>query len=95
MIDIAGAVTTDAIDEQTRDQPEPAHRAAGVGPVAAHYGDPMREQRLLATGVGLVDRSHRGVVAVPGEERIGWLHTLTSQHLAALAPWQGTELLVL
>ncbi|MEU2698644.1 MULTISPECIES: CAF17-like 4Fe-4S cluster assembly/insertion protein YgfZ [Micromonospora] len=95
MIDIAGAVTTDAIDDQTRDQPEPAHRAAGVGPVAAHYGDPMREQRLLATGVGLVDRSHRGVVAVPGEERIGWLHTLTSQHLAALAPWQGTELLVL
>ncbi|MGW5670659.1 CAF17-like 4Fe-4S cluster assembly/insertion protein YgfZ [Micromonospora sp. NPDC003776] len=95
MIDIAGAVATDAIDEETRDQPEPAHRAAGVGPVAAHYGDPMREQRTLATGVGLVDRSHRGVVAVPGEERMSWLHTLTSQHLAALRPWQGTELLVL
>ncbi|MEV0152766.1 folate-binding protein [Micromonospora sp. NPDC050686] len=95
MIDIAGAVRAEAIDEQTRDQPEPAHRAAGVGPVAAHYGDPMREQRVLATAVGLVDRSHRGVVAVPGEERVGWLHTLTSQHLAALAPWQGSELLVL
>ncbi|MFI6130904.1 YgfZ/GcvT domain-containing protein [Micromonospora sp. NPDC051141] len=95
MIDIAGAVAADAIDEETRDQPEPAHRAAGVAPVAAHYGDPMREQRVLATGVGLVDRSHRGVIAVPGEERIGWLHTLTSQHLAALAPGQGTELLVL
>ncbi|MFG3302367.1 YgfZ/GcvT domain-containing protein [Micromonospora chersina] len=95
MIDIAGAVTAEAIDEETRDQPEPAHRAAGVGPVAAHYGDPMREQRTLATGVGLVDRSHRGVVAVPGEERMTWLHTLTSQHLAALRPWQGTELLVL
>ncbi|MBY8873029.1 folate-binding protein [Micromonospora sp. PLK6-60] len=95
MIDIAGAVRAEAIDEETRDQPEPAHRAAGVGPVAAHYGDPMREQRVLDTGVGLVDRSHRGVVAVPGAERIGWLHTLTSQHLAALAPWQGSELLVL
>ncbi|MFE9694403.1 YgfZ/GcvT domain-containing protein [Micromonospora sp. NPDC005806] len=95
MIDIAGAVAAEAIDEETRDQPEPAHRAAGVGPVAAHYGDPMREQRTLATGVGLVDRSHRGVVAVPGEERISWLHTLTSQHLAGLSPWQGTELLVL
>ncbi|PTA43700.1 folate-binding protein YgfZ [Micromonospora sp. RP3T] len=95
MIDIAGAVAADAIDEETRDQPDPAHRAAGVAPVAAHYGDPMREQRVLATGVGLVDRSHRGVIAVPGEERIGWLHTLTSQHLAALAPGQGTELLVL
>lgn len=95
MIDIAGAVTAEAIDEETREQPEPVHRAAGVGPVAAHYGDPLREQRVLATGVGLVDRSHRGVVAVPGEERIGWLHTLTSQHLAALGAWQGTELLVL
>ncbi|SCL14119.1 hypothetical protein GA0070624_0327 [Micromonospora rhizosphaerae] len=95
MIDITGAVAAEAIDEETRDQPEPAHRAAGVRGVAAHYGDPMREQRTLATAVGLVDRSHRGVVAVPGEERIGWLHTLTSQHLAALTADQGTELLVL
>ncbi|MGC5019870.1 YgfZ/GcvT domain-containing protein [Micromonospora sp. DT47] len=95
MIDIAGAVAVEAIDEESRDQPEPAHRAAGVRGVAAHYGDPLREQRTLATGVGLVDRSHRGVLAVPGEERIGWLHTLTSQHLAALKPGEGTELLVL
>ena len=47
MIDIAGAVTTDAIDDQTRDQPEPAHRAAGVGPVAAHYGDHFKPTPLL------------------------------------------------
>ncbi|MFC7547284.1 YgfZ/GcvT domain-containing protein [Plantactinospora sp. GCM10030261] len=95
MIDVAGAVAVDAIDEQTRDRPEPAHAAAGVRPVAAHYGDPMREQRQAATDVGLVDRSHRGVVALTGEERIGWLHTVTSQHVAALAAGQGTELLVL
>lgn len=95
MIDIAGAVAVEAIDEESRDRPEPAHAAAGVRGVAAHYGDPMREQRRLATEVGLVDRSHRGVVAVPGEERAGWLHTLTSQHLADLAGGQGTELLVL
>ncbi|KXK58736.1 glycine cleavage system protein T [Micromonospora rosaria] len=95
MIDIAGAVTAESIDEQTRDQPEPAHAAAGVRGVAAHYGDPMREQRTLTTAVGLVDRSHRGVVAVPGEERAGWLHTLTTQHLADLSAGQGTELLVL
>jgi tRNA-modifying protein YgfZ len=95
MIDIPGAVAVDAIDEETRDRPEPAHAAAGVRSVAAHYGDPMREQRALATAVGLVDRSHRGVVAVPGAERIGWLHTLTSQHLAQLRAGQGTELLVL
>ncbi|RIV37214.1 CAF17-like 4Fe-4S cluster assembly/insertion protein YgfZ [Micromonospora radicis] len=95
MIDVAGAVAVESIDEASRDQPEPAHAAAGVRGVAAHYGDPMREQRLLDTEVGLVDRSHRGVVAVPGAERISWLHTLTTQHLSGLGPWQGSELLVL
>jgi tRNA-modifying protein YgfZ len=61
----------------------------------AHYGDPMREQRTLARAVGLVDRSHRGVVAVPGEERLSWLHNLTTQHLLDLGPGEGTETLVL
>ncbi|HEV8566218.1 MAG TPA: folate-binding protein [Actinoplanes sp.] len=63
--------------------------------VAAHYGDPMREQRTLATAVGLVDRSNREVIAVPGEERASWLHTLTTQHLSDLKVGQGSELLVL
>lgn len=63
--------------------------------VAAHYGDPFREQRRLAEDVGVVDRSNRGVLAVPGADRLGWLHSLTSQHLTALAPWHGTEALVL
>jgi tRNA-modifying protein YgfZ len=63
--------------------------------VAAHYGDPMREQRTLATAVGLVDRSNRDVIAVPGEERASWLHTLTTQHLSDLSKNQGSELLVL
>jgi folate-binding protein YgfZ len=71
---------------------DPASADAGV---PAHYGDPMREQRTLATAVGLVDRSNRDVLAVPGEERAGWLHTLTSQHLAELSAGQGSELLVL
>jgi len=71
---------------------EPASADAGV---PAHLGDPMREQRLLETGVGVVDRSHRDVVAVPGEERASWLHTLTTQHLSSLAAGQGSELLVL
>ncbi|NLU77230.1 folate-binding protein YgfZ [Micromonospora sp. HNM0581] len=95
MIDMPGAVLVESIDESSRDQPEPTHTAAGVRGVAAHYGDPMREQRQLDTEVGLVDRSHRGVVTVSGAERISWLHTLTTQHLAGLGRWQGTELLVL
>ncbi|MDG4822564.1 folate-binding protein [Asanoa sp. WMMD1127] len=84
MIDAPGAVAVEAIDEESPD-----------GGVAAHYGDPTREQRLLEGDVGLVDRSNRGVIAVPGEERASWLHTLTTQHLAALAAGQGSELLVL
>ncbi|GAA0231402.1 folate-binding protein [Cryptosporangium japonicum] len=63
--------------------------------VAAHYGDPFREQRYLAEDVGVVDRSNRGVIAVPGADRLSWLHSLTSQHLEALPAWQGTEALVL
>ena len=65
------------------------------GAVAAHYGDPLREQRLLAEGAGLVDRSDRDVVAVPGADRLTWLHSLTSQHLDRLADASGSEALVL
>jgi folate-binding protein YgfZ len=61
----------------------------------AHYGDPSREQRLLDTSAGLVDRSHRSVLAVPGADRLTWLHSLTTQHLTGLAPMTGSELLVL
>jgi hypothetical protein len=64
-------------------------------PVAAHYGDPAGEQRTLTERVGLVDRSHRGVVAVPGPERLSWLHNLTTQHLLDLPAGVGTETLVL
>ncbi|WP_221402788.1 YgfZ/GcvT domain-containing protein [Actinoplanes lutulentus] len=63
--------------------------------VPAHFGDPMREQRLLETAVGLVDRSNRDVIAVPGEERASWLHTLTTQHLTDLSKGEASELLVL
>jgi folate-binding protein YgfZ len=80
-------MTTVAIEDLT---PESAD--AGV---AAHYGDPMREQRTLETAVGLVDRSNRDVIAVPGEERASWLHTLTTQHLTDLRAGQASELLVL
>jgi len=70
----------------------------GDGPdagVARHYGDPLREQRALDRGAGLVDRGTRGVIAVPGPDRLSWLHSITSQHLSALADGTGTEGLVL
>jgi folate-binding protein YgfZ len=67
----------------------------GTGSVAAHYGDPLPEQRRLAEGAGLVDRSDRDVLVVPGVDRLSWLHSLTSQHLERLGDARGTEALVL
>jgi folate-binding protein YgfZ len=63
--------------------------------VAGHFGEPIAEQRALERGPAVVDRSHRGVVIVEGPERLGWLHSLTTQALERLRPQQPTELLVL
>ncbi len=63
--------------------------------IAWHYGDPMREQRVLATGAGVVDRSNRGVLVVPGEDRLSWLHSIISQHVTDLRDGDSTETLVL
>lgn len=63
--------------------------------VAAHYGDPFREQRLLAEGQAAVDLSHRPIIRIGGPDRLAWLHSLTSQHLEALPPHVATEALIL
>jgi folate-binding protein YgfZ len=63
--------------------------------VAAHYGDPYAEQRALALSAGLVDRSHRGVLRITGQDRLSWLHSLTTQDLEHLAPGSTAETLIL
>ncbi|MEU4098603.1 folate-binding protein [Streptomyces sp. NPDC026673] len=63
--------------------------------VAGHYGDLFREQRALADGTGFVDLSHRGVVAVTGQDRLAWLHLLLTQHVSDLPPGRATEALIL
>ncbi|MZE52912.1 folate-binding protein [Streptomyces sp. SID5770] len=63
--------------------------------VAAHYGDLFREQRALSGGEGFVDLSHRGVVAVSGDDRLSWLHLLLTQYMTDLPPGRATEALVL
>jgi folate-binding protein YgfZ len=63
--------------------------------VAAHYGDPYAEQRALAAGTGMVDRSHRGVVRITGPDRLSWLHSLSTQDLEHLEPGQSAETLIL
>jgi folate-binding protein YgfZ len=60
-----------------------------------HYGDPYAEQRALAAGSAAVDLSHRPVLRVAGEDRLTWLHALTSQHLTELAPGVWTQALIL
>ncbi|TDD26890.1 folate-binding protein [Actinomadura sp. KC06] len=74
-----GAVPADAPDQE----------------VAAHYGEPAQEQRALADGTAFVDRSNRGVVRVSGPDRLSWLHSLLSQHLDGLKPFEPTEALLL
>src|SRR5580692_12924036 len=63
--------------------------------VAAHYGDPMREQRAAEQSAGFVDRSNRGVVRITGQDRLSWLHSLTTQHLEGLAAGQAAQALIL
>jgi folate-binding protein YgfZ len=63
--------------------------------VAAHYGNPLREQRLLVEGLAAVDLSHRGVVTITGPDRLSWLHSITTQMLTGLAPRISAETLVL
>jgi folate-binding protein YgfZ len=63
--------------------------------VAWHHGDPLAEQRAAARGCVVVDRSHRDVLVVPGEDRLTWLHSLTTQRLTGMADGDATEALLL
>ncbi len=63
--------------------------------VAAHYGDPMREQRTIEESAGFVDRSCRGVLRITGPDRLSWLHSLTTQQLEGLAAGAAAQALVL
>ena len=60
-----------------------------------HLGNPLGEQRALASGAAVAPLGDRAVLAVPGEDRLSWLDSLTSQGLTRLAPGESTELLVL
>ncbi|MDO4253937.1 MAG: folate-binding protein [Kocuria sp.] len=71
---------------------EAVGRDAGV---AAHYGDPLREQRSLIRGQAVVDLSHFGVLTVEGPDRLSWLTTLSSQVLTNLDPGDSAETLFL
>ncbi|KAB8188757.1 folate-binding protein [Nonomuraea phyllanthi] len=77
LLDLPGAVAADGPDSD----------------VAAHYGDLFAEQRALAKGEAVVDRSNREVVRVSGADRLKWLNDLTSQKLDTLRPGEWTQTL--
>jgi folate-binding protein YgfZ len=56
-----------------------------------HYGDPLGEQRAALTDAVVVDRSHRGVITLGGPDRLSWLHTISSQHVAGLTDGATVE----
>ncbi|HRQ01191.1 MAG TPA: folate-binding protein, partial [Terrimesophilobacter sp.] len=62
--------------------------------VASHFGNPFAEQRFLTAG-GAIVQVPRGIVTVSGEDRLTWLHSLTSQQLDQLAPGGSAESLLL
>jgi folate-binding protein YgfZ len=49
-----------------------------------HFGTPAQEQRALADGKAWADLSHLSIIEVSGDDRIKWLHDLTTQHLLNL-----------
>jgi folate-binding protein YgfZ len=50
-----------------------------------HFGEPNKEQRALAEGKAWADLSHLSVIAVSGDDRLKWLHDLTTQYLTDFA----------
>ena len=69
----------------------PAPEGSPDAGVAWHHGDPLGEQRSAERSAAVVDRSHRFVIAISGPERLTWLHTISSQHVAALPDGGSAE----
>ena len=60
-----------------------------------HLGEPVKEQRALEAGTAWADLSHLNIVAVTGEDRLKWLHDLTTQFVSDLQPgvWMPSMIL--
>src|SRR5712672_241092 len=68
--------------------------APETGPDAGavwHYGDPLGEQRAAADEAVVVDRSHRAVLTLTGNDRQTWLHNISTQHVSDLPDGTVTQ----
>lgn len=73
--------------------------ASGVDAgVAAHYGEPLKEQRRFILGAEkfvVADYSHLDVVTVSGPDRHSWMTTLSSQIMDGMKSGDSRELTLL
>ena len=60
-----------------------------------HFGEPNKEQKALLEGKAWADLSHLAVIAVSGDDRLKWLHDLTTQHLVDFGVGIWTSALIL
>jgi len=60
-----------------------------------HYGDPLREQRWMSDGTGVVDLNNREVFRITGTERASYLNVLSTAKLDELTPGQSASTFLL
>lgn len=60
-----------------------------------HFGEPNKEQRLLDEGLAWADLSHHEIMAISGEDRLTWLHSITTQFLENLPANKWVQALIL
>jgi len=60
-----------------------------------HFGEPAKEHRALQDGKAWADLSHLSVIEVSGDDRLKWLHDLTTQYLLDFAAGVWTSALIL
>jgi tRNA-modifying protein YgfZ len=61
----------------------------------AHFGNPLREQRLLSMHRAVADLSATRVLTLTGPDALTWLNSLTTQKVDRLPAGASTETLVL
>ncbi len=63
--------------------------------LVSHLDNPNLEQRRMEAGSGWLLLGNREVLTVTGADRLGWLHSLTSQYIEGLEPGRTVTALVL
>lgn len=51
-----------------------------------HFGEPVKEQRALESGKAFANLSHLPAIAITGEDRLTWIHSLCTQDVKHLQP---------